>query len=293
MVTAITTVGALVALGVILTWPVQSAMARLQIFRHEPGWALFVWQCVSLAAVIALLAPGVVTIVLLRDRLDSPLHLAVAAAALVITGWMIARLVIAGHRVGHGLRTSRRAQRDVIDLVSRSGPHGTRLLEHPTPTAYCVPGLRHRVVLSTGTVSALTDDELRGVLAHERAHVRSRHDLLVEFFTVLHMAMPEPLRHPDALDEVRLLAEVLADRAGARVVGAPTLGRALVTLAEGPQPVGVMPVTSGHEVARIRLNLLNRDRRNVSGWLMLGAMIGYAVMVVSLPLAVVALTVRR
>ena len=42
-------------------------------------------------------------------------------------------------------------------------------------------------------------EELAAVLAHERAHLRHRHDLVLEFFTVLHTAAPPRLRSAAAL----------------------------------------------------------------------------------------------
>ena len=54
------------------------------------------------------------------------------------------------------------------------------------------------------------------MLAHERAHLRARHDLILEFFTVVHEAVPAFVRSDAALREVTLLIEVLADRAAVR-----------------------------------------------------------------------------
>jgi hypothetical protein len=47
------------------------------------------------------------------------------------------------------------------------------------PRRYCVPSLRHRVVLTTGAVAALEPRQLRAVIAHERAHLWGRHDLVI------------------------------------------------------------------------------------------------------------------
>ena len=107
-----------------------------------------------------------------------------------------------------------------------TGPWSTRWAPTPATTSACsrtprrrhtaCPGLRRRVVLTEGTLAALPPDELAAVMAHERAHLRARHDLVLEFFTVLHRAVPARLRAPAALREVHLLIEVLADRAARR-----------------------------------------------------------------------------
>ena len=131
-------------------------------------------------------------------------------------------------------------------------------------------------------LARLGGDEVSAVLAHERSHVRARHDLLVEFFTVLHTAMPEPLRQDAVLAEVHLLAEVLADRTAARVVGPVPMGRALVALANAPHPQATLGAAAGTVgAAQVRLSLLTDiDRRN---WAMAAVMTAYAVTVLSLP----------
>lgn len=253
--------GGLVLIAVALAWPAPRLLPRVRALRRVPRAGLALWQCVSLAAVIAALAAGPVA-VLQTSRLETHpvgrdlltlLGLAVSVAMLV-------RILLSGHRIGRSLRAARREHRELVDLLGLTAPRGSglpgtvRVLEHPTPTAYCVPGLRHRVVLSQGTIEALPADQLDAVLAHERAHLRARHDLILEFFTVLHTAVPETLRSRAGLAEVHLLVELLADRAAARSVGAPALGRALVALASGPQPGATLG--SGGGTIRARLQLL-------------------------------------
>jgi Zn-dependent protease with chaperone function len=135
-----------------------------------------------------------------------------------------------------------------------------RVLEHTTPTAYCVPGVRRRVVLTQGTLDRLGPDELSAVLAHERAHLGARHDLVMEFFTVVHEAVPGFLRCDDALREVHLLIEVLADRAAVRHAGAVSTGRAIVAMAGGPKPAGAMAMADSTRVATARIGLLDAER---------------------------------
>lgn len=292
MLSALLTVAGLLLLAVLLIWPAQRAMARRHVFRREPLLALLVWQAISLAAVASLLAAGPVAVFLMRDVLDRPTHLVVAVAAIAITAYMVVRLAIAGHRVGASLRRTRRQHVELLELVGRQfaeldepRPRSLRVIDHPTPTAYCVPGMRHRVVVSTGMLAQLGDQEVAAVLAHERSHVRARHDLLVEFFTVLHTAMPAPLRQDDVLAEVHLLAEVLADRAAARVVGPVPMGRALVALANSSHPQATLGATGSVSAAQVRLSLLTEvDRRN---WMLAVAMTTYAAVVLVLPVTLI------
>jgi Zn-dependent protease with chaperone function len=75
----------------------------------------------------------------------------------------------------------RRRHRDLLDLLGTPWPAvpGARVLDHPVPVASCLPGLRSRLVLSAGVLDALEPSAVRAVLAHERAHLRERHDLVV------------------------------------------------------------------------------------------------------------------
>jgi hypothetical protein len=203
---------------------------------------------------------------------------------------MLARVLVSGHQIGTRLRATRRRHRDLIDLLSNA-PEGRNepghpqlcVLEHSTPTAYCVPGLRSRVVLSQGTIDALSAHEIEAVLAHERAHLRERHDLILEFFTVIHTALPPILRSPEALREVQLLAEVLADRSAVKAVGPVTTARAVVTMAGSSAPDATMG--AGCSTARIRLELLHEATR--SRILLPLVMFGFAALALGTPIALV------
>ncbi|GAA2778767.1 M56 family metallopeptidase [Nonomuraea dietziae] len=85
------------------------------------------------------------------------------------------------------------------------------MLDHPGAAAYCVPGLRSHVVVSSGTLALLSHDELTAVLAHESAHVRERHDLVLLPFGALRRALPWSKVVRDAQAQVELLVEMAAD----------------------------------------------------------------------------------
>ncbi len=165
-----------------------------------------------------------------------------------------------------------------------------RVLDHPTPTAYCVPGLRRRVVVTRGALDLLPADEVRAVIAHERAHLAARHDLVAEFFTVVHEAVPGFVRSPEALGEVNLLIEVLADRSAVHATSAVTTGRAIVRMAGGPKPSGTMAVREGPSAARVRIELL--DARRVAGiptGVVAVGMYAFAVGLLAVPVGLLAL----
>ena len=258
-------VATLVALAVLLAWPVPRVLARATSLSRAPRAALVLWQSTAVAAVLAALlaAPAALPLLVAGEqvRLSEQWIALVVAAAL--SGVVAVRLVLSGDRVGRNLRAARRRHRDLVDLLGVPGEgadRDMRVLEHTTPTAYCVPGVRRRVVLTQGTLDRLGADELSAVLAHERAHLGARHDLVMEFFTVVHEAMPGFLRCDDALREVQLLIEVLADRAAVRKAGAVSTGRAIVAMAGGPKPAGAMAMADSTRVATARIGLLDAER---------------------------------
>lgn len=243
-------------------------LARISILRRTPVAAVALWQSVSTTALIAGLAAAPVAVwQALTDRADpTPSHQVVLVAAIAVTGLFLYRLLLVGHRIGTSLRQARERHREMIDLI---GPgrrpaqvgdaegQGLRILPHPTVTAYCLPGRRARVVLTDGTVESLTPAELDAVLQHERAHLRYRHDLILEFFTVVHSSLPAVMRAHAGLTEVRLLLELSADRFALRTHRPRELGVALVALAQARDPgvgmaAGGDPGAAGARIAELR-----------------------------------------
>ncbi|PRY55665.1 Zn-dependent protease with chaperone function [Knoellia remsis] len=263
---------ALALIAVVLAAVAPRIMARLKVFRRSPRAALVAWQAVSLAAVLSALAvaPAAIpfltrthTIACASEECPSAVAAwrtqwwAVLVVAAVVTFAVLLPLLVSGHRIGTRLRAARTRHTELVDVLGDPREEdGTqlRVLAHATPTAYCLPGRRSRVVLTEGALTALPTGELSAVLAHERAHLRGRHDLLLEYFTVLHHSVPGPVRSPEALREVRLLIEALADRAASRASGPVETARALLTLAHGQTPVaGLGAGGQGATAARMRL----------------------------------------
>ena len=251
----------LAALAVCFSRPAPEALARLPVVRRAPRAAMTLWQSVALAGVLSALGAGL-SLATATGAAGLPGY-AVGAPALLLTGVVLARLLVSGHRVGTRLRGVRRRHRAILDLLgTEDGP--LRVVDHDRPMAYCLPGLaRSRVVVSAGARSRLAEQELGAVLAHERAHLRARHDLVLEAFTVLHEAFPRVVSSRSALREVRLLVEVLADRAARRTHGALPLARALVTLADSRPPSAALGASSAGDGAAglaERVTLLSDDR---------------------------------
>ena len=187
------------------------------------------------------------------DVLGWPLWLC-SVGVLALTLLIGARLIVSVMQVAIGTRRRRAHHRMMVDLLGERHHElvGTRILQVAEPLAYCLPGMRSRVVLSEGTLRTLEDSELAAIVRHERAHLRARHDLVLEFFIAVHTAFPRFVRSGSALNAVRLLVELLADDAAVRAVGPTPVARALVACAAAPTPAGAMAAGGPTTVMRVR-----------------------------------------
>ncbi|MBA4084848.1 MAG: M56 family peptidase [Kytococcus sp.] len=235
-------------------------LVRIERLRRSPRAALLVWQSLSLSAVLCLLTAAPVAWLRPHPLPTVPGAVVLVVATLASTGVLV-RLLGNGHSVGTRIRAARAAHRQLVDIVGRHEGDHTRVLPSHRLSAYCVPGAGSRLVITEAALAALPDDQLAAVVSHEEAHLRERHDLVLEFFTVLHTATPAWLRTDAALREVALLVEVLADRAAREEAGEVALGRAILSLAEaaGASEPGVLGVSAGAGAAATRIRLLVAD----------------------------------
>ncbi|MFI5713254.1 M56 family metallopeptidase [Kribbella sp. NPDC051620] len=251
----------LAALALVLTGPVPAFMARASWPYRIPRAAVALWQAIALAAVLAAFGAGIALSYSTagepgEPRFDpsSPRDLA-AALVLALTALVGIRLLWAVGRVAVGTRARRKRHRELVDVLATPDGliPGLRVLAEETPLAYCLPALRGaRVIVSVGALDRLNDGELRAVLAHEQAHLRARHDLVLEAFTALHMAFPRFVRSDVALDQARTLVELLADDDARRRNGPLPLARALVALAGSPAPEAGLAAAKSSTVLRVQ-----------------------------------------
>jgi Zn-dependent protease with chaperone function len=108
---------------------------------------------------------------------------------------------------------ARQRQRILLSLLAHGDPKvpGALVVDHPAAAAYCLPGLRSAIVVSAGTLELLDAHELAAVLAHERAHLRERHDLVLLPFAALLRAFRWASIARQAQRAVALLVEMHAD----------------------------------------------------------------------------------
>ena len=262
-----------------------SALPQASWPRRSPAAAILLWQALGLASglaavgtLIGLALPasqgGLVFSVLraagqLRDgdgfglaRLFGlseadgvPLilvavRLACLAAGVVLLASLCWVLLAASIAALH----ARRRQRALLTLLAHGDPKvpGALVVDYPSAAAYCLPGLRSRsrIVVSVGALELLGRGELAAVLAHERAHLRERHDLVLLPFTALRRAFPRSATCTGAQRAVALLVEMLADDHALAGGPARELVSALVrfgTAGTCPAPAGALAVAEGSE----------------------------------------------
>ena len=264
-------------LAVLLTGPAPALLARASWPLRAPRAAVVLWQAIALAAVLSAFSAGIAiatrvlmpgpdgrptaSVIGAADRLGWPLW-AAYIGVFTLTVLVGVRLMVAVARVAIANRRRRAHHRMVVDLVgvghgaalspTCSRTRDLRVLDVAQPLAYCLPGVRSRVVVSEGTLNTLADAEVTAILTHERAHLRARHDLVLEAFTAVHAAFPRLVRSANALRAVQLLVELLADDAAVRAAGRTPLARALVACASGSAPSGALAAGGPSTVVRVR-----------------------------------------
>ena len=154
---------------------------------------------------------------------------------------------------------ARRRHRALLRLLAHGDPKvpGALVVDSPAAAAYCVPGLRSAIVVSAGTLDLLDAAELAAVLAHERAHLRERHDLVLLPFSALNRALPRCRLVRQVHGSVALLVEMLADDRALRHRTARELATALIRVgasSAGPAPSGALAAAQapdGETAARV------------------------------------------
>ena len=240
--------------ALVLSGPVPAMLARATWPTRAPRAAIVLWQSIALAAVLSAFSAGIA----IASRLFVPgpdgRPTATITSEIEALGWPLwtaLRHCLRGHP----------GDRRPADLRSRAGRHrhpaptGTppdgrrpgrqvagqstlRILDVAQPLAYCLPGVRSRVVVSEGALNALADNEMAAILSHERAHLRARHDLVLEMFTAVHAAFPRFVRSAHALRRRPAAHRTARRRRGRARRGSHPLGSRPCRLRVRTHPVG-------------------------------------------------------
>jgi len=273
---------AAVAVGCV---PAASALVAASWPRRAPAAGIILWQALGLgwglAAVGSLIgvgaaATGSAVASGALARLDSiarahalptidligAVRLACLAAGMALLAVLCWVLLAASASVVR----ARQRQRELLSLLAHGDPKvpGALVVDHPAAAAYCLPGLRSQIVISAGVLDLLDADELAAVLAHERAHLRERHDLVLLPFIALLRAFGWARIARQAHQAVGLLVEMHADDRALRQRPARELATALLRVGAaggGGVPSGALSVADPAltcEVAARVIRLLRR-----------------------------------
>ena len=266
------TAGALAVLAAFLAWPVPALLGRARWPGRDPLVALVCWQAIGLAGGLSILGalvvhglapwggslPGAARALLTGAPARDPVrgdHWVALTLAAVLGAELLGVLALSWVRTAR----TRRRHRELIELVVRpsTAAPGARLLEHPAPVAFCIPGARPLLVLSSGMVAELDAGQLAAVVAHERAHLAEHHHLYLLPFVAWRAALPVLPAAARAYTAVRELVEMRADDRALTSLTGPdarrTLARAIVVAAAGGEvPGGALAAGAGAVGARVR-----------------------------------------
>lgn len=261
---------ALLSIGVLLSLAAPRMSGAGWVHR-APRLAVLAWQTASVTAIVAMALAGLTMLIpstslggglaemfhaclsTVREAYGSPgqlpgvlLGVLLAVALPTRVAWSAAVAAIRGWRRRRYLR------RFVASVARRDAALGASIVEaDASAAAFCVPGKGGTIVLTSAAVRSLTVDEVAGVLAHERAHLRGRHDIAVGASHALARALPFSRMLRIAAAEISTLVELLADDAAAHEVDRVSIASALVTLAGMRAPAATLPAAEGATAVRV------------------------------------------
>lgn len=184
------------------------------------------------------------------------------AVALPAGGWRrLRRQVLGAHRHVRVLLAACVPTPDrVVRIADEVGLRSVEVIDVSQLVALTRGWMRPEVIVSTGLLERLSDDQLRAVLAHEAEHVRRRDPLkLAVSRTAMAALWPFPLAK-DLAAHVELTAEVAADRAAVASVGLRPLAAALRAVLDGWADTPEAALSSIGGVAQ-RVEYLGIDQR--------------------------------
>jgi Zn-dependent protease with chaperone function len=251
-----------------------AGLARARWADRAPRLAVAVWLALAGSAIASVVLGGAALVVptvrvsadlaallaacamALRASYAHPGGAAMAGAGAVLGLMVIGRVswctAVTLARAGR----ARRRHRRVLVLAGRHDRRlGAVLVDHREAAAWCLPGAGGQVVLTTAAVRALDDVQLAAVLAHERAHQRGRHHLLVGLAGSLAVAFPRVRAFRQCHEQVARLAELLADDAATGAVPRLKVAEALLALA-APAPAAAAALGAGGSATGARVRRL-------------------------------------
>lgn len=264
-----TVAATLLAYAVVVAVMAPKVLVRARWVRGVPRLGVIAWQAsvfAVLGATVLLALTAVVPVERVSFDLSHLLHACatqlsqsyaiddgavVQAASLSLAAATLVRLLWALVAQLRRMRRERSRQRLFIDLLAEAGPDGEYVVDSDVPLAYCVPGGGGRIVLTRGAIAVLSSEQRVAVLAHERAHLDGRHDIVLLGADVAGVAFGFLGFFRTARHQLRGLVEMLADDAAARCSGELPVASALAGLGSQECPPGTFGAMSQLTAERI------------------------------------------
>ncbi|MFK0046305.1 M48 family metalloprotease [Streptomyces sp. NPDC090741] len=188
---------------------------------------------------------------------------ALSAGVAVVTGVTVVR---------HGWSEVKRLRSAHGDVAHLPNVGGVCVLDDSRPDAYALPGLTGtgRVVVTSGMLRSLDPHEREVLLAHERAHLASRHHLFLAAAQLAGWCHPALAA---VVPQVSFAAERAADEAAARATGdrlltAQAVGRAALATTRGSRrserSVLAAGAVTGPVPARVKALLAHAPTRRIA-----------------------------
>lgn len=234
------------------------------------GWLTAVGTaiCAWLAAVVilavgaghALITSTALTFCVETLGITDAIYLPTSVATAFTVALLILTIVVAVNTARRVVRATLSTQRcnqrhaEAVHMVGRPTQHqGVLSIEADKAAVYCVSGGGTRAIVTTTAALRLLDhDGLNAVLAHERAHLRGRHHLIVGTLSALAAALPRLPLMRAAAQSVPPLLEMCADDAAIREHGRTPLVTSLVLLSTGHRlPQGSLAAAGSAVVERV------------------------------------------
>lgn len=188
--------------------------------------------------------------------------LAALAAVLLESGripWVMLGIVVCAWVVWRAVDAVRHGRRVVVgaSIAAEFGDEaratgGIVVVDSDVPDAFAVPSGGGAVVITTGLADALSDNELRAVVEHERAHLRHRHSVWIQMCEIA--ARVDPILDP-VTARVRHAAERQADESAAALGRRDTLSaiaRTALLRAHLDRETRALASTGGDVVRRVQ-----------------------------------------
>jgi hypothetical protein len=233
-------------------WTLVGASAALRIVL------LYGICCLAMVVLSAVQDDGMSALWTSRPGLlPSALILLLTGVGMLREMWSLGRALQQTFRFTRRVRDHRIAV--PVEVATISGGLGiggrVRVVDGARPFALTYGLRRPRILLSTGLLRSLNNEELAAVLAHERAHVRNRDPLknmVARMIPARHFYLPGMTHLSRRFTVGRELA---ADRSAIARHGIAALAGSLLKVSEGPAWARSVPVAAmaGDEVLAARI----------------------------------------